>query len=633
MVRQAHHDKNIVTLSLSKGRQFILFEQENGITRYLLLSRDWDDKSKFLAQAVACAAALLLLISTGSAAAFTRIETVEPAVVESGAPMEVTATVTGWEERSRIALMPGGPFETHFLPLSEPVSSVTLFGQHLFVSLESGELLVAEFPDSGEPEIVSRYRFAQNPVTEMAFIDGRLVMAEAGFGLRVIDFTEPTGPRQIAEYRTDAQIDDLYIDGEIAAILLDGRRIVVLDLSQTDEIKTVYDVKLPQKGASIFVKGRHGFVTGAQSGLMSINLGESNEAVVLDSFVTGGSGEELIVADDRAYGADGAGGLAVFDVSDAHRIKWLGSSNTHGLFDDIALHGERAVVIRDYTTLQMMEIKNPASPLVRSVYKPGGVISDIVFDGTVVYAATNEGVRRIDFSVEPPAALYGETVSYGGSRGADIRDNILYVADSFSGLHLYDISDSRRLRHISSFHTDGSSKGVAVKDGYAFVADNDHGLQIIDVSEPENPRRVSEIATPGLAYALKIKGDTLYLADHRGGFHIIDISEPRAPELLGSSDTDGRSWAIDVKGNVAFVAGDSSGLVIFDVSDPAHPVKIGEFNPGGQAEDVVVRGDIAYAAFFDKGLFVLDVSDPADPVEIGHTDIPGNARGDRKSVV
>ena len=582
-------------------------------------------------RAVAGAAALLLLIATGTASAFTRIEKVEPAVVESGDRAEVTVTVSGWEEGSRIAIVPGGPFETHFLPLSDPVSSVTLFGQHIFISLESGELLVAEFPDggepaSGEPEIIARYRFAQNPVTEMEFIDGRLFMAEAGFGLRIIDFTEPSGPKQIAEYKTADEIVDLYLTGTRAAMLLDGKRIVVLDVADSSDIKIVYDAALPQKGTSLFVKGRHGFVASA-SGLMSVNLSKTGTAVILDSFVTSGSGEKLIVAEGRAYMAHGSGGLAVFDVTDARRIKWLGSANTRSLFTDIALHDKTAVVAKDFTTLLLMDVTNPALPLVRTAYKPGGVISDIAFDGSVVYAATNEGLRRIDVSQNSSDMLYGESANYGGSRRAEIRGNILYVADWFSGLHLYDVSDSRRLRHISNFHTPGSSKGVVVKGYYAFVGDDDHGLQIIDISEPENPRRVAELATPGLAYTMKIAGDRLYLADHRGGFHIIDINEPRAPKLLGSFDTDGRSWAIDVKGDIAFVADDSSGLLMFDVSDPTRPRQTGAFNPGGQAEDVVVQGDIAYVAFFDKGLYILDISDPRSPVEIGHTAIPGNARG------
>ena len=577
-------------------------------------------------QAVAGAAALFIFISIGNASAFTRVETLEPSVIESGTLTELTATVSGWEEGSRIVLMPGGPYETHFLPLSEPVSAVALFGQHLFISLESGELLVAQFRERGESEIIAQYRFSENRATEMEFIDGRLFMAEQDFGLHIIDFTHPSGPRQVADYRATGQIVDLYVNGKIAAMLLDGKRIVVLDVAKSDDIKTVYDVTLPQKGASIFVNGRHAIVSGTESGLMSINLSRTGAAVVLDSFVTSGSGEELIVKDDKAYVADGSGGLAIFDVSDARRIKWLGSSNTRGEFNAIALHGDRAVVAKDYTTLQMMNLKNPDLPLVHSAYKPGGVISDIAFDGMVVYAATNEGLRRIDFSDSTPGRLYGESANYGGSRRAEIRDNILYVADWFSGLHLYDISDSRRLRHISSFHSPGSSKGVTLKGYYAFVGDDDYGLQIIDISEPENPKWVSELATDGLAYTLKIVGDTLYLADHRGGFHIIDVKEPREPKLLGSFDTDGKSWAIDVKDKIAYVADDSSGLLLFDVSDPARPQKIGEFNPGGQAEDVIVNGDIAYVAFFDKGFYILDVSDPKNPVEIGHTAIPGNAR-------
>ena len=220
-----------------------------------------------------------------------------------------------------------------------------------------------------------------------------------------------------------------------------------------------------------------------------------------------------------------------------------------------------------------------------------------------------------------------EGVNLGGSRRGFINDNILYVADWFSGLHLYDIADPHDLRHAGNFHTPGSSKGVVVRDGIAFVADDDHGVQIIDVSDPATPTLLSNLPTPGLAYTMKLVDALLYIADHRGGLHIVDISDVRAPYLLGSVDTPGKAWAVDVRGQYAFVADDTSGLLIFDVSDARQPRLTGQFSPGGAAEDVRLRGNHAFVTFFDQGLFIIDITDPATPRAAGKIAIPGNARG------
>ncbi|MDX8410271.1 MAG: hypothetical protein R8K46_00150 [Mariprofundaceae bacterium] len=218
-------------------------------------------------------------------------------------------------------------------------------------------------------------------------------------------------------------------------------------------------------------------------------------------------------------------------------------------------------------------------------------------------------------------------VNYGGQRKGFTQGNILYVADWFSGLHIYDIANPAQPRLLSTFHTPGSAKGVVVRGRYAFIADDDHGLQIIDVGIPTEPEWVANLATSGLAYTPVIDGDRLYLASHRGGVHIIDIKNPAEPRLIGGFDTPNKAWSVAVEGDIAYVADAASGLLVFDVRDAARPKQIGHFSPGGNAEDVVVENGIAYVAFFDKGLYILDVRHPAEPRLWAHVPTPGEARG------
>ncbi len=102
-------------------------------------------------------------------------------------------------------------------------------------------------------------------------------------------------------------------------------------------------------------------------------------------------------------------------------------------------------------------------------------------------------------AVVPEEIHVNEGVNLGGSRKVFVKNNIAYVADWFSGLHLYDIADPHLPKLISSFHTPGSPKGILVSGNYAFVGDDDYGLQIIDVKDPQNPRLVSSRLMRGLA--------------------------------------------------------------------------------------------------------------------------------------
>jgi len=294
--------------------------------------------------------------------------------------------------------------------------------------------------------------------------------------------------------------------------------------------------------------------------------------------------------------------------------------------DQTLANKDYAYVIDRHLRIVSLNMKNKALPITGSFYMPNERINSAAMDNNAVYLATKKGVDKVLFPSQPHAQISNEGIDLGGSRRAYIENNTAYVADWFSGLHIYDISNPNHPLHISNFHTPGSSKGVVVSDGYAFVGDDDHGLQIIDVHDRRNPVKISDVPTDGLAYTLKKVGNLIYLADHRGGFYIINVKNVSKPEILSHFDTPGKSWAIEVAGDIAYVADDTTGLLVFNVTNPRKPKLLGKFDPGGYAEDVEVVGKKAYVSFFDKGFYILDVSNPANPRELSHTVIPGNCR-------
>jgi hypothetical protein len=88
-----------------------------------------------------------------------------------------------------------------------------------------------------------------------------------------------------------------------------------------------------------------------------------------------------------------------------------------------------------------------------------------------------------------------------------------YVADSYGGLQVIDVSDPARPQWVGGYDTSGSAQGVAVSGNYAYVADSYGGLQVIDVSNPANPCRVGSYNTPGVAVDVAVSGHYAYVAE------------------------------------------------------------------------------------------------------------------------
>jgi len=350
------------------------------------------------------------------------------------------------------------------------------------------------------------------------------------------------------------------------------------------------------------------------------------------SYRTTGPALDISVDEGLAFIAAGMGGLTVLDVENAESPQWLGSHQKLGRTIKSSAKDRRVAVLNDSGIVFLIDASNPVEPTTISSYRSSEPILDIALHGNQLFALGKTDIQVIDFSAETPQLSnegldFGQGVNLGGERRVFIENKLAYVADWFSGIHIYDLSRPRQPELLSSFHTPGSPKGIVVRDGVAFVADDDHGLQIIDVSDPINPKQISTLLTQGLAYTPRLVGDLLYLASHRGGFQIIDVSDVTQPKLISEFDTDGKAWSMEVHGNIAYIADDDTGLLMFDVTDPAKPELIGQYFTGAAAEEVTIRDGIAFVAFFDDGLHILDIADPRQPKLISQLAIPGNARG------
>jgi len=353
----------------------------------------------------------------------------------------------------------------------------------------------------------------------------------------------------------------------------------------------------------------------------------NNKLELADKLMVGRTIHQVSTQGNIIAVANGETGFTLVRINPDSSLTWAGSYNKLGNITHISQQNEVLLTADDRGVLTTFDISNPAAPLLKSDFHSHKTISDISFYNQHAFIKSEHNVFDVDFTTNSSPFISTLGVNQGGSRRSFIENDLLYVADWFSGLHIYDIRQPHHPKLLSSFPTPGSPKGVLVRNGIAYVADDDHGLQIIDVSEPLSPSLVSTLPLSGLAYTMKFSNNLLYIAAHHGGFHIVDIENPGKPKLISTYDTPSKAWALALNNNFLFVADDSSGVLIFDIVNPKEPKLINQFNPGGFAEDIVIRNNKAYLAFFDLGLFVTDISDPENIKQLAHLPTPGNARG------
>lgn len=567
-----------------------------------------------------------------------------PNTVQQGIATTIKVKIKNWREEMQLSLTPAGPFVSHQQSLGSPPLAIAGDGQYAYVATHSNQgeegnnssnLQIIHFPRAGQSKIIGTLPAINGKVTKLAYANKRLILALKHGGILLANVSKPALPVILFKFPTTSPVRDIQFDGATGYLLLEENILVKVDLNKDSQGVLLKSWRLPVPANAIAVRNNTLWSVGSE-GVTTVKLTDKTAKLVSQT-KTSGTAADIQLHNNLALIADGPGGLVVFTINDGGRLSWTGSYNKRGAINQFSITENGVIASLGNGTIMSIDLTNPELPSSGAVFKSARPILatanyNNAVDNKSVLLATANAVQLIHMTDNGMQAISPEGVNQGGSRRGVIRDNILYVADWFSGLHLYDISIPQQPRHLSNYHTPGSSKGVALFGHYALVGDDDQGLQIINVKNPLRPKWVSELApkslsTTGLAYTMKLVGNILYLADHRGGFHIIDLSDIKHPRRLGGYDTLGKSWGIDVFNDYVFVADDRSGLLVFDVSNYSKPKRVAQFDPGGQAEDVLIQDGHAYVTFFDKGLYILDILNPRQLKILGHTSIPGNARG------
>lgn len=242
--------------------------------------------------------------------------------------------------------------------------------------------------------------------------------------------------------------------------------------------------------------------------------------------------------------------LGTLDVSDPASPASLGSLTVPGVAHALETTPFGALA-GGSTTLYSIDGGLPGAPAILDSYPAGTLVRDIVYDGTIVHAATNLGYLQVDAA--DPSAL-------------------AFVAD----LALAD-----------------NGVGVGLWDGYAYVVRDDGAATgAIEMIDLHANVRLHDTTTgvPGLPRALVVDAGRAYVAT-TDGLSVFELAtqgpgpEP-APVFLGSVPLSEPAYGIAVADDYAYVGTSADRTFVVEVTDPANPTFLGTFS--GYGGDVVI---------------------------------------------
>ena len=249
----------------------------------------------------------------------------------------------------------------------------------------------------------------------------------------------------------------------------------------------------------------------------------------------------------------------------------------------------------------------------------GGYAYAIAVEGSMAYLATSwDGLAIVDLSAPGSPAIVSTLDTEGYSQDVAIAGNYAFLAASEAGLLVVNVEDPKKPVLKTRHDTPGNARTVLISGQHAYLTDGDKGLQVIDISDPLLPKTTATFDTPGYAMNVAVSGDYAYVADYWLGLTIIDLRMPSGSATAGRYTTASDAYAVTVADGLAFVICRNGMEILSLASNPIAPTFVSRY-VFPEPEDTywikspsITDGKI-YISTMSSGVHVLDISDPSDP--------------------
>jgi len=256
-------------------------------------------------------------------------------------------------------------------------------------------------------------------------------------GLRIVDVSVPSQPREAASYDECDDISGIEIIGNYAYTI--GDVIRIFDISDT--LDPVLAGTFPfQGGYDMQISGGYMYITNRNS-LYAFDISNPSQPRLAGSYPCQYSLQRLDVTGNYAYLVVNNRGMMILDISSPVNIFYVGGfHNSH--INDIVVEGNYAYIGSYEPNIIIVDISNPSQPVLFSSYDFDDV-QIIEKSGNYLFGALADH-RLAIFDISNPAlpALTGLHDNFGFTyRNLCIDGDYVYFADE-NYLEIFDCSEA-----------------------------------------------------------------------------------------------------------------------------------------------------------------------------------------------
>jgi len=374
-------------------------------------------------------------------------------------------------------------------------NDIKIFGSYAYLADSYGYLHVIDISNPSHPILISTTGTMNigddDPPPGNAWglsISGNYAyVLDWSTGFEIIDISQPSHPIIPSVYSSlyDVNGDSVMVVGNYAYVTYVDRdnttaRLIVINISDSENPFSVGFINLPSKAYDIKVVGNYAYVVCGSSGLQVIDVSNPSAPAIIGSVKTGlmfTSAEGISVIGNYAYVADSYTGLQVIDISKPSEPIIIGWVDTIGSPFNVTAVEKYVYALNSYAGLVILSNTVEAKPVTINssnsitVTLPG---TQLPGDYTIrVFNSKNEffEVRGI-ITFSPPEDSYildTKAIIVTGDQGVNpIREQTLTVADYAYKTLLYQGYTAESINYLSF---DTSQPGVDGKASLAAVSD------------------------------------------------------------------------------------------------------------------------------------------------------------------
>ncbi len=379
---------------------------------------------------------------------------------------------------------PDAPVLTGTAPTPDYARSVSVADGRAIVAINSG-ILTFDLSSPGEPIQTGWFGV---PQTVAAAAAGSLIYVANNSiwgGINVIDMTHPTSPPEIG--------------------LAEAYGAMTVGLEGTHAVL----------GAGYLPLGD----------LVLFDVADPGAPTVLGSTRTGYPPRDVVIRGSYAYIAEWANVVPedppasqfeIIDISQPSHLRSVASMPTAVAARGVALSGAFAYVVDGSSGLLVIDVTNPASPVLSAILATLGYAMDISVDGHFAYVANTSGLAVVDISVAEDPRLRG--VAEVGAYAVAVTGNLACVI-GYRSLCTVDVQDPDHPRVLGSVALPdaGSEQSrVRIAGRIAYITGGSYGIQVVDLAEASHPRLVGSASTHGFVCGVGLSDQLVYLATSYG---------------------------------------------------------------------------------------------------------------------